>query len=482
MSQATSPSKPNAPPKSPRPQAKLWLVVSVLIILVVVAGAFYRQWLPTMQRLLAGNSPQAVGNAAEKGHDKHAGHDHMGHDHAGHDEANSIEMSQQARKNIGLTVAKVELQTFVKTISVPGTIVERPGLSTVEVTAPLTGIITRIYIIEGEAITPGEKLFELRLTHEELVQSQADLLQTAEELDVTALEIERIKKLTESGGLAGKQLLERQYEQQKQEAVLRSKRQALLLHGLNGEQVDNILKQRQLLKMLTVYAPVAPDEESAASMATVFQVQKLQAAQGRQVTAGETLAILADHAELYVEGEAFERDVPQINRAAEKRAPISGVLESEESQPDLITGLHILYLATKVNADTRTLDFYVSLPNRKLRDTQNAGSHRFISWKFRPGQRMQLRVPIETLPNRIVLPVDALAQEGVETYIFTPNGDHFDRRNVHVEYRDTRSVVIANDGSLFPGDLVATSSAQQLQYVLKNKSSGPIDPHAGHNH
>jgi hypothetical protein len=43
-------------------------------------------------------------------------------------------------------------------------------------------------------------------------------------------------------------------------------------------------------------------------------------------------------------------------------------------------------------------------------------------------------------------------------------------------------VVVANDGTLFPGDRVAMSAAQQLQLALKNKSGGGIDPHAGHSH
>ena len=38
------------------------------------------------------------------------------------------------------------------------------------------------------------------------------------------------------------------------------------------------------------------------------------------MTAGDTLAVLADHAELFIEGEAFERDVTEINRAAEQRS------------------------------------------------------------------------------------------------------------------------------------------------------------------
>ena len=95
---------------------------------------------------------------------------------------------------------------------------------------------------------------------------------------------------------------------------------------------------------------------------------------------------------------------------------------------------------------------------------------------------MQLRVPVEQWKDRIVLPVDAVAQEGVETFVFLQNGDHFDRRPVHVEYRDQLWVVVANDGSLFPGDTVALTGAHQMQVALKNKAGGGVDPHAGHNH
>ena len=53
---------------------------------------------------------------------------------------------------------------------------------------------------------------------------------------------------------------------------------------------------------------------------------------------------------------------------------------------------------------------------------------------------------------------------------------------VHVKYRDQFSVVIANDGALFPGTYVAMRAAHQMQMALKNMSGGATDPHAGHNH
>src|SRR3712207_7858428 len=46
-----------------------------------------------------------------------------------------------------------------------------------------------------------------------------------------------IEKVTD-GAIAGKSLLERKYEQQRQEAILHAQRQALLLHGLSEAQVN----------------------------------------------------------------------------------------------------------------------------------------------------------------------------------------------------------------------------------------------------
>jgi hypothetical protein len=95
---------------------------------------------------------------------------------------------------------------------------------------------------------------------------------------------------------------------------------------------------------------------------------------------------------------------------------------------------------------------------------------------------MELRIPVEAWKDRIVLPVDAVVDEGAEAYVYRQNGDHFDRVPVHVEYRDRGSVVVANDGAVFPGDVVAGHGAYQIHLALKNKSGGGIDPHAGHNH
>lgn len=432
--------------------------ITVIVVLVAIAVGWSRR----------PSAPEAKG-------DGEAHH----HDHSAEDDLNSLKISAQAAKNIGLTTGRIALGNFERTISVPGIVVERRGRSKLTISAPLTGIVTRILRTEGETVAPGELLFELRLTHEELVQSQADLLRLSEELVVIDRDIARIEEASKNGAIAGKVLIERQHEKHKQEAMIRGQRQALLLHGLSEEQVDAIVKNHVLLRSLEVRVPQVASEEDAPPL---FQVQELRVEQGQQATAGEALAVLTDHTELLVEGDAFEQDAQTISAALQENRVISATLDVKGDKPVVLDGLKLLYQTNRVEPTARTLHFYAVLPNKRVRDTGEEESHRFIDWLYKPGQRMTLRVPVETWKERIVLPLDAIAQDGPETYVFQANGGRFERRPVHVEYRDQRFAIVANDGSIFPGDEIALTAAPQLQMALKNKSGGAIDPHAGHNH
>ncbi len=480
------------------------------LVIMGAAWNFQSTWIPAVKQwaantVAAGKKQTADTTADEQ--DPHAGHDHSGHDHAGHDESSSLELSKQAQRNVGLTadkIRKVQLTTFTRNISVPAIVAERPGRTRVKVVAPMTGVVTGVYVVEGEAIPLGKQLFKIRLTHEDLVQAQTSFLQALGELDVENREIKRLKQITD-GIVAGKVILEREYARQKLEAVLNANRQALILHGLSEAQIDQIEKDRHLVSEIAVYAPNAnfdsyevriakpliqsvsltsakEDTGSTDQGNTPLIVQELNVSKGGFVQAGDTLCVLVDYRELFIEGRAFEHDAIELAEAAAKNKKLTAVLEGNGKKLETINDLTISYLDNRIEPDSRAFHFYVGLPNRVIQDTKASDGRRFLSWKFKPGQRMQLQIPVEEWTDRIVLPVDAVAQDGAEYFVFQQNGDHFDRRPVHVEYQDQYSVVIANDGSLFPGDVVAFAGAHQLQMALKNKAGGGVDPHAGHNH
>lgn len=480
-----------------------WYVLAAAIVVGVAGWGLRDVWLPSVGRWALSQIEQPGGADGKVEEDAHAGHDHGGH---AHDESTSLELSDQARRNIGLSVGEIKLQTYERTLNVPAMVVERPGRTRIQVATPMTGVVTQVQVIKGEAVRPGSLMFKIRLTHEDLVQAQTTFLQKLGELDVENSEIERLEKIT-SGVVAGKVLLERRYAKQKLEALLSAQREALLLHGLSENQVNQIETNRKLLRELQIYAPSSdtdaeelrlsgpPLQQVSASIANEdttnsptttthppYVIHDLNVYQGQSVRSGETLCVLADFSHLYIEGRAFEHDSNDLHAAARNKWSVIAVREDNEEQAEMISGLQIEYVANEVAPTSRALHFYVGLPNTIERNEETGDGHRFIEWKFKPGQRLQLQVSTEQWPDKIVLPVDAIAQEGAESYVFMENGDHFDRMPVHVEYQDQFSVVIANDGSVFPGDSVALSGAHQMQVALKNKAGSGVDPHAGHNH
>jgi multidrug efflux pump subunit AcrA (membrane-fusion protein) len=386
---------------------------------------------------------------------------------------------------------------------VPAVVVVRPGRTQLQVATPMTGVVTHVHAVEGEAVETGTLLFEVRLTHEDLVSSQTDFLKTLGELGVEEREIARLEKLAESGAIAGRTLLERQYAKEKLDALLSAQRETLRLHGLSERQVEQIAADRKLLRELQVVAP-SPDEhdhDEELRLSTrpigevIFEephlehaahdekhpplvIDQLDVHKGQAVAPGERLCALSDYSRLYIEGRAFETDAPAISNALAQSWTVAATF----AEGRVLEGLSLAFVANEIDAESRTLRFFVDLPNEIVRDTVNAEGQRFVSWMYRPGQRLQLQVPVEEWADQIVLPVDAVAEEGAETYVFRQNGRQFERVAVHVQYRDQQHAVIANDGSLFPGDNVAMRSAHRMLMALKSKSGGGGDPHAGHSH
>ncbi len=451
-------------------------------------------WWPLLNSVADSVANGADAKTAMAEEDDHAGHDHGEH---AHDNSQAVELSPQARKNLGLTVGEIQPSSYTRTITIPAIVTEQPGKTHYLVSAPMTGIVTGVLIVENEVVKSGDLLFTVRLTHEDLVKAQTEFLATLGRLDVERRELNRLRQIS-SGVVAQKVVLERQYEVEKLEAILKAERSSLNLHGLSDEQIDAIAEQRKLVREVSVQVPflhadssMHTDGEHEEGLQTLvdhevfsqtYVASRLDVRSGGAVETGEPLCQLTDYSAVMIEGRAFEKDVDVITKAARENRKVSAIPLSDESpSKSAIDSLSILYMANEVDEQSRALHVYVSLPNEIVQENSHDG-HRFVNWRHKPGQRMQLQIPVETWTDVLVLPVDAVAQEGPETFVFVENGDHFDRRPVHVTHRDQRQAVIANDGSIFPGESVALNAAHQLQMAIKNQSGGAIDPHHGHNH
>jgi multidrug efflux pump subunit AcrA (membrane-fusion protein) len=189
------------------------------------------------------------------------------------------------------------------------------------------------------------------------------------------------------------------------------------------------------------------------------------------VEAGGLLAELADHRTLLIEGHIFQQDLPLLQEAARAGVPI----EADFAEPvghvwkEQLPPLAIRHVANTVDPETRTAHFVVPLANQWR--AEERGGHSHLAWRFRPGQRVRLRVPVEKLENVFVLPRAAVIREGAEAFVFRQNGDLFERKPVHVLDESRTHVALASDGSLKPGSYLAQNGAGALQRIAKAQSA-----------
>ncbi|MEZ5940168.1 MAG: efflux RND transporter periplasmic adaptor subunit [Planctomycetaceae bacterium] len=481
------------------------VVTPLAFIGVVVASFFF--WAPLTSWVEA--TLAQYRQAGSLGHD----HSHGGeHNHgAPKTELPSIHLSSEARKNLGLTseaLLPLKPQTFRRQIVLPSIVATRPGRTELHVATPLTGLVTHVHAVEGETVSPGTTLFKIRLTHEDLVQAQTDYLRVLGEREVEVRELERLtKRFTDSAIVPERTILEHEYARDKLDALIAAQEEALKLHGLSERQVQEIQENRRLLSDLHLVAPqldehdeteelrlsnslsspeqvafVAPDGVQATEETSpLLAVEKMLVAKGKAVAAGENLCTLADYSRLFIEADAFEQDAPLILESLKRQWPISAVrLNGDDGET--LSDLSIVYIDSEVDRESRSLHVYLDLKNEILNDRTNQEGQRFVTWKYRPGQRFQLLVPVEEWTDVLVVPIDAVERDGANAYVFRQNGNSFRQTPVHIRYRDQRHAVIEASDKLPVGSIVAQRSAHRLYMAIQNASGGGVDPHAGHNH
>lgn len=396
-----------------------------------------------------------------------------------------VKLSPQAADNLRLSTGPLRITTYRKTIEIPGTVVDRPGVSDRGVVSPAAGVVSAIHRHAGDVVRPGEPLFTLRLVGETLHSSQTELFKATKDQEITREQIARLDDLAQAGGIPQSRLIELRNDLRRSEVAVQAHRQDLRLRGLSPEQIDGVAEGNFVSEVVVVVPPQQPpsdrpSEESLGSEPdiaprlpepTVFEVKALVAKLGQQFQAGETLCSLSNHQSLFIEGQAFQKEVALLQRAAENRFPIRVEIleETEQDWPESIPTVVIHHISNTLNDDNRTVAFYLPLENQFR--TYQRGSGQGLLWRFRPGQRVRLHLEVETLDNVFVLPAGAVVKEGPEFYLFRRDGGVFKRRPVHVIHQTRDEVVIANDGSVPPGIHVAKNGAVQLNRVLQSQGS-----------
>lgn len=461
------------------------LLAGVLIPQAGLRGAFEE----LVAELLAQSTSFGKMGAAHDDHDDH------------HDDHGLVELSKEAQLSLGLRRQAIVPTSFTATLSLPAHVVELPGVSDLHVVTEFEGVIEEIFVVPGQAVRVGDPLFRIRLTGDQLASAQSAFLDSLQQGDILRQELTRLTEAARDGGLARKSLIELEYELKRLLAQKEIRRQELMIRGLTAEQLEEIVNSRELIREVTIFAPqnLSRPQHHAhdPSDPWAITIEELLVTPGLYVRQGTPLCNIAHHAALYLEGLAFERDLPAIVALFDQQLPVTAEL-GDDNNPITLSGLRIVHLDNHVDTTGQAYRFYLELQNEVLRENLRSDDRRFRTWKFKPGQRGHVFLPQQTFEKVFVVPIEALARDGLEYVVFRrerhrsghqhagggadhnhQHGDLFEPVKVHVLHRDRRSAVLATSGELRSGNIIVANAAYQLLLASK---TGSGDSHHGHDH
>lgn len=424
-----------------------------------------------------------------------------------------------AQQTYGVEVAKAKPGKYTQHISVPAFIRERPTVSNLRASSRLQGVVRRIFVQVGQSVREGDPLVELELTGDELASAQAVLLDSVQQLQILDDEIARLQPAAQAGGIAKKSLIEKQYELRRMKSVVESKRQELLVRGLTTTDVSGIIQNRQLVRTVVIRVPsgirpenvgkstqLAPIDDNSFRLVSqrqalptakvaadewVYSVEMMNVSPGSVLTAGADVCDLAYHETLLIEGQAYERDLSVLNDIIRDRRPVS-VSVGESADPVVLEDFRILFMDNHVDNETQTYRFYIDVPNSVLTENIVESNQRFRTWRFKPGQRGHVRLPQKEWTDRLILPAEAVVQDGVDHVVFRELGQHFHEGEpphsdfqkivVKVDYEDQHTVVVDAQKQLKIFHKIAMNNADMLLRAMKAAAGGSGGGHDHHGH
>lgn len=420
-------------------------------------------------------------------------------------------VTEEAARSLGLETARLKKSDYRKTIRVPGFIVEKPGHSGRTVASRVRGIVREIYCSPGELLRPGDRLFRVQLTGDGVVTAQVSLLETKQQIEATKKEITRVEGLVKNKTAPPSELIPIQMLLERLEKQGELRRKELLVRGLSDKLIGEILETGNLRDEFVIRVPDGerpaldgqlarrsgdpltedgtPIEQPLLADQPLperpeeFTVEEINVHPGQSVSPGDQLADLAWHDVLAVEGHAFERDVKSVTALAKSgwKAAIEYGAHKDEVQ---VADLDVKFVDNHVDTESGTFRFFLEIQNEEFHSTTDASGRTFKSWRFKPGQRVHIIIPVEELNEQFVFPREAVVDEGVDSFVFrrvsqTADFDEYEAIHVAVLYRDSRTVVVASDGELKENNRVVLNSAYQLYLAAKadSGSGGHSHPH-----
>jgi cobalt-zinc-cadmium efflux system membrane fusion protein len=286
--------------------------------------------------------------------------------------------------------------------------------------------VAEVHVAVGDWVKRGQTL--LTLESEEVGTAKLKFHKARADLQLAKASFERESHLFERGVGAQKSLLAAEAERQVAEATLETAEKKLHVLGFTEDQVREIESSHQVHPSISLNAPISG------------RVIESQAVLGAMVDQSTEILTLMDPTTLWVDAEIYERDIARVH-------PGQKVTISVPAYPDQSFGGTLSYVGDVLKEDTRTVTVRTEVENPQHR--------------LKPGMFADVQISMNGASPALVVPKEAVLDDGPERIVFVRSGDGFEVRPVEVGGRRNGDLEIT--AGLREGEAVATVGAFQLK-------------------
>lgn len=341
-------------------------------------------------------------------------------------------VSAAQMKTLGVTLLKLEQPAPIVGMAYAAKVTLPPGQEQM-VSAPVAGVVDQLLVGEQQAVKAGQAL--LRLNSPQFGEMQLKLLEAASRARLSQQTLQREKALLTEGIIPERRVQEAEAAAQDDAARQRQAEAALRLAGIDAGSIRRIAAGGTVQDGVVVRA-------RAAGVVLGVDIKP-----GQRVQEADALLRLASLQTLWLDIAMPVDRQPATLLKDNKAAAIEIVGRDAVAMP-LSVG------ATVSDSQTVTL---------RARVTRGAE-------RLRPGEVVQARVPFAANAAGWALPLQAVARQDDQAYVFVRTDKGFIARPVSVVSSAGAAVQVT--GELKPGQEVATASVIALKAAWQGKSGG----------
>ncbi len=345
-----------------------------------------------------------------------------------------LEIEVKPDLRLDLKVGEPKWQAVSATLSVSGR-VEADETHMIRVSAPVTGRIVELNVVEGQHVEKGQLVATIHST--ELTSAQTALLKALTEKQQADRAVTRAKQLLDAGVIGSAELQRRETEVLQITTELSSLRRQLSVLGMPDESIHKLETTRTI------------DSQTHVVAAASGLVLDRHVTPGQVVQAAEPLCVIADLSSVWLVADVPEEHARALRIGKRVQAEIPALPD------DKLNGT-ISYIGATVHPETRTITARMDLKNPQRR--------------YKP-QMLATMLLMDAAEQRMVVPEAAVVRDGNSESIFVqlaPNKYRLQPVTLGEEIEGGRVVLSGLDA----GVKIVTEGAFHLNNERRRQSSG----------